>query len=495
MTGQFDDTPGNLSNDLLTRGEMISLGDKWLAFDAVNLAGVLKLGAAFLLFLIVLFMPAPDGLSPEGQKALAVMTLAVVLWATEALPISVTGMIGVLLLVVLGAVPGILEGLYGFSQPVSYFLIGILTIGLAVHQSGLAERMATFLIRGAVGKPALLYIQMLFSFALLTFALPSASTRGAIMVHIYAQVLERWNIPQEHRYYKALMLALGCLNRLGSTALLAGGITPVVASALLGDFSWTGWFLLMSIPFYANLIIGGSLLFLMYRDGFRLPVDRNAERLQSGPMTAVEYKAGIIVMITALLWFTDFAHGLHPAVPALIAMTLILTPRIGILTWQTFERNLGWTNFFVIATSLSLAHTLVTTGAAAWLSEALVGGTAFVQDSPMMVLGVLCLFAAFTRLLMPNIAGYLSLSIPVAMASGGALGLDPLVCGMAVVVVGDSLVYYSAAGTASIFIFQLANLRNPEIFRFAVVMTVVAIAVVFLIAVPYWTLVGHPLTR
>ena len=454
----------------------------------------LKLGAGLALFLLVLLMPAPEGLSAEGQKALAVMTLAVVFWATEALPISVTGLLGVILLIVLGAVPGVLEGLYGFSQPVSYFLVGILTIGLAVQQSGLAERLATFLIRGAVGKPGLLYVQMLFSFAALTFALPSASTRGAIMVHIYAQVLERWNIPQEHRYYKAVMLSMGCLNRLGSTALLAGGITPVVASALLGDFSWTGWFLLMSVPFYANLIVGGFLVFVMYRSGFRIQVPTDAAQLNVGRTSGIEYRAGAIVLITALLWFTDFAHGLHPAVPALIAMTLILTPRVGILDWQTFERNLGWTNFFVIATSLSLAHTLVTTGAAAWISEALVGGTTLVQDRPLLVLAVLCVFASFIRLLMPNIAGYLALIIPIAMASGGALGLNPLVCGMAVVVVGDSLVYYSAAGTASIFIFNMANIRNPEIFRFALVMTVVAILVVFLVALPYWNLVGHPLT-
>ena len=138
---------------------------------------VAKLAAGIALFLIVLLMPRPEGLTPEGQKALAVMVLAVVFWATEALPISVTGLAGVVLLIVLGAVPGPVEGLYGFSQPVSYFLIGILTIGLAVQRSGLAERVAVFLIRGAGGKPGLLYVQMLFSFALLTFALPSASTR------------------------------------------------------------------------------------------------------------------------------------------------------------------------------------------------------------------------------------------------------------------------------------------------------------------------------
>ncbi|MDA0734811.1 MAG: SLC13 family permease [Chloroflexi bacterium] len=456
-------------------------------------ASALKIAAPLAVFGVLVLMPTPEGLTPAGQKALAVMALAVVWWATEALPNAVAGIIGMVLLIVTGAVPDIGDALFGFSQPVAYFLVGILTLGLAVHRSGLAERMATFLIRFAVGSPRLLYVQMLFSFAALTFALPSASTRGAIMVHVYAQVLGHWNIPAEHALHKAIMMAMGTLNRLGSTALLAGGITPVVASGLLGDFSWTHWFVLMSVPFYAILIVGGALLYLIYRSGFRLNQTILAEKLSSGPVSGAEVRAGAIAGLTALLWFTDFAHGLHPAVPALIAMALILTPGIGLLSWQEFERDIGWSNFFVIATSLSLAHALVTSGAAAWFSQALVGSVTGLQDQPLLVLLALCGCSAVVRLLVPNIAGYLALVIPIAMATGDSLGLNPLVCGMAVVVVGDSVVYYPASGTSGLFIFQRANLRAPEIFRFGLIMTLVAILVLFILVLPYWNLVGQPL--
>ncbi len=454
-----------------------------------------KLLVAGVVFLVILLAPAPEGLTGPGQRALAVMTLAVILWATEAIPVSVAGIGGVVLLVLFGAVPDIGTALYGFSQPVAYFLIGILTLGLAVQHSGLAERMATFLMRGAAGSPRLLYVQMLLSFALLTFALPSASTRGAIMVHVYEQVLARWGVPQGHPLYKAVMMGMGSLNRLGSTALLAGGITPVVASGLLGDFSWTQWFVLMSAPFYANLIVGGAALFLFYRSGFRLDGIAKVALTPAGRMSVVEMRAGAIVVLTALLWFTDFAHGLHPAVPALIALCLILLPRVGILTWGQFERNVGWTNFFVIATSLSLAHALVITGAAAWFSETLVGGVAQLSSEPLLALLALCVCFAAVRILVPNIAGYLALVIPVAMATGAALGLNPLVCGMAAVVVGDSAVYYGAGGTSAVFVFQRANISNPEIFRFGMTMTVLVIAVLLLAIVPYWGLVGQPLVR
>ena len=452
-----------------------------------------KLLVAIAVFASILLMPSPDGLTDHGQRALAVMSLAVILWAAEAIPVAVAGIAGVVLLVLTGAVDGIGVALYGFSQPVAYFLIGILTLGLAVHHSGLAQRMATLLMRGAGHNPLLLYVQMLFSFAALTFALPSASTRGAIMVHVYEQVLERWNIPQGHPLYKAVMMAMGCLNRLGSTALLAGGITPVVASGLLGDFSWTRWFILMSLPFYANLIVGGALLLLFYRSGFRSHGSLPAAPVSVGPMSGAEIRAGAVVILTALLWFTDFAHGLHPAVPALIALCLILLPRLGILTWREFERDVGWSNFFVIATSLSLAHALVATGAASWFSETLVGGVSQLSSRPLLTLLALCACFAAVRMLMPNIAGYLALVIPIAMAAGASLGLNPLVCGFAAVVVGDSAVYYGAGGTSAVFVLQRANISNPEIFRFGLTMTVAVIAILLLLIIPYWNLLGYPL--
>jgi len=459
-----------------------------------------RLGLPAAVFLAIILAPNPDGLTDQGQRALAVMALAVILWATETLHIAVTGMVGIVLLVLVDAVDNAEVALYGFSQPVTYFLLGILTLGLAVHQSGLAQRMAVHLIRLAQGSPRKLYVQMLVSFAALTFALPSASTRGAIMVPVYEQVLEHWKIEKTAPLNKAVMIALGSLNRLGSTALLAGGITPVVASALIADFgliddfSWTRWFILMAIPFYAILIVGGAAVYLLYRSGFTLPEDVGTVQLKAGPVQSREVRAGLIALGTALLWFTDFAHGLSPAVPALIAMTVILLPGIGLLSWREFEQNVGWTNIFVIASSLSLANALIISGAAAWFADTLVGSVEGLRDHPTLILLAMSFAAAAVRVVMPNISGYLAFIIPVAMSTGAALGLNPVVCGLAVVVVGDSLVFYPAGATASVFIFQRAEIRASEVLRMGLIMTVIAIGVLFTIVLPYWSWLGESLT-
>ena len=459
----------------------------------------LKLVLPLAVFAAVLLMPTPEGLTVEGQRALAVMALAVVLWATEALPIAVTGIVGVVLLVLVNAVPDVEAALFGFSQPVPYFLIGILTLGLAVQRSGLAERMAVYMIRLAGGSSRALYGQMLFSFAALTFALPSASTRGAIMVHVYEQVMTHWRVPQEAPLHKAIMMAMGALNRLGSTALLAGGITPIVASSLIGEltgegFSWTRWFVLMALPVYSVLLVGGAVVYVAYRSGFRLENVVDVSSMTTGPLRLPEIKAALIALGTALLWFTDFAHGLAPTVPALIAMAIILLPGIGLLTWEDLERDLGWSNFFVIATSLSLANAIIASGAAAWFADTMVGSVEGLRGSPTLVLLAIAGASSVVRMLMPNISGYLAFIIPVAMSTGASLGLNPLVVGLAVVIVGDSVVFYPAGGAASVFIFQRANLRSPEIFRLGLIMTVVAIAVLFAIVLPYWRLVGESLT-
>jgi anion transporter len=459
-----------------------------------------RFGLPVVVFLAVILAPNPDGLTDQGQRALAVMAMAVVLWAMETLHIAVTGMVAIVVLVLINAVDDVSVALYGFSQPVTYFLVGILTLGMAVHQSGLAERMASYMTRFAGGSPKLLYVQMLAAFAGLTFALPSASTRGAIMVHIYEQVMEHWGVEKTAPLNKAIMMAMGGLNRLGSTALLAGGITPVVASALIADFgviddfSWTRWFILMAVPFYLILIFGGVLVYLMYRSGFTLPKGVGAVELKTGPIQAKEIKAGVIALGTALLWFTDFAHGLSPAVPALIAMTIILLPGVGLLSWREFETNMGWTNFFVIASSLSLANALIISDAAEWFAHTLVGSVEGLRGHSTLILLAMSGAAACTRVVMPNISGYLAFIIPVAMSTGAALGLNPVVCGLAVVVVGDSVVYYPASATASVFIYQRAEIRASEVVKMGIFMTAIAIAVLFIIVLPYWSLVGESLT-
>jgi di/tricarboxylate transporter len=172
-----------------------------------------------------------------------------------------------------------------------------------------------------------------------------------------------------------------------------------------------------------------------------------------------------------------------------------LTPKIGVLTWKEFERNISWAVFFVIAASLSLANALIKSGAGLWLANSIVSKIPALSQYPLLVVIVLLFAAAPMRLLIPSITGFLAITIPIAMSVGTSTGLNPIVCGLIVMIAGDAVLYYPAQSAASLVVYEQGHLTAAEIFRFGLLMTFVAFIVVVVVAIPYWSIVGEPLVQ
>lgn len=61
--------------------------------DATAKSIVIKTLIALALGILIMVMPRPENLTPEGHRFLALLITAVVLWVTEAVPIGVTALI------------------------------------------------------------------------------------------------------------------------------------------------------------------------------------------------------------------------------------------------------------------------------------------------------------------------------------------------------------------------------------------------------------------
>ena len=449
----------------------------------VPLAG---LGAALFL------PPLLSGLPLAGQRALIVTLITILLWTGEVLAPGVTALLSVTLLALSGATSSLRDSLQGFANPVPFFLIGVLTMGAAVVRSGLAERLARTILERARGRSLTVYLQLVLSFPVMTFLLPSATTRSGILIHIYDEVFTLGRVPRGADVAKAVMLALSSINRLASTSLLTGGITPVMSAAIIGGMSWTGWFALMAVPYYAILLLGGVLTWALYRRGFAegLPTPEPARRR---PVSRTEWRTVTIILSASALWLTDGVHHLDPAIPALLAFVALLTPGLGPLVWADLERGVGWSNFFVIAASISLAHALVVSGAAPWLGRLLVGGLPAFGDSALAVIVLLMLGATLLRALVPNISGFLALALPIAMSVGREAGINPLVCALVVMMTGDAVVYYPAQSSSALVIYERGHVSAGEMLRFGIWMTLVGWIAILAVAIPWWSFVGQPL--
>jgi anion transporter len=446
--------------------------------------GLTALGAS--VFLPPLFAE----LSLRGQRSIIVTVAVVVLWTTAVLDSGTTALLAIALLAVTGAAVSMREALQGFLNPVPYFVIGVLAMGLAVARSGLAERIARRILTHARGSSLRVYAQLVLAMPLLTFILPSATTRSSILVHIYEEVFTLARVPPDAPVLKAVMLALSSINRLASTALLTGGITPMMAAAIIGGMSWTGWLEMMALPYYAILVLGAMLTWLVHRRGFARTMAA-AELVRPAAWTGREVRTLAIVLGASALWLTDGIHHLDPSLPALLALVALLTPGLGPLVWGDLDRGVGWANFFVVGASISLARALGESGAAAWLARGLVGSLPGLGGHPVAIVVLLMLGATVLRVFIPNISGFLALGLPVAMNVGREAGVSPLVCALVVMITGDAVLYYPAQSASALVIYERGHVSAAEMLRFGVWMTLVAYVAILFVALPYWTLIGR----
>ncbi|MBI2741249.1 MAG: anion permease [Rhodospirillales bacterium] len=434
-------------------------------------------------------VPPVTGLHEASQAALAVTIAGTILWITEAVPLGVTALLVVVLLAIN---PGMRlpDALQGFTSEVTFFLVGVAAIGTAVEASGLAQRAARFLARSARGNPTRLYVQMIVSLPALALLVPSAITRNAILIPAYREALDSMGVGKSGRVGRALMLALGMLNPLASSALLTGGIASIAAATLLGGFSWLGWFALMAVPYYALIFLGGIWLRMMvgpFESGGPCTVEASAE-----PLSTAEIKTLAILAGTALLWLTDAWHHLSPAIPALMAAIVLLAPRIGSLTWKQFESKLSWGLILTVGASMSLARSMIDTGAASWLGALFVDRLTAVSVAPMAIVALLVIAVALVHLAITNLAACMALLIPIAVTIAQAAHLNPLVCGLIVTIAVDAIILYPVQTAANLLAYEAGYFPSADVRRLGLGMLVLTIAVALLV-LPYWSLLGQPL--
>lgn len=438
-------------------------------------------------------LPPAAGLTEASQAALGVTIAGTILWITEAVPLGVTALLVVVLLAIN---PGMRlpDALQGFTSEVTFFLVGVAAIGTAVEASGLAQRAARFLARSAGGNPTRLYVQMILSLPALAFLVPSAITRNAILIPAYREALDGMGVGKSGRVGRALMLALGMLNPLASSALLTGGIASIAAATLLGGFSWLGWFALMAVPYYALIFLGGIWLRMMVGpfEGGRSCCVKGTLKAANEPLSIGEIKTLAILAATALLWLTDAWHHLSPAIPALMAAIVLLTPRIGPLTWKQFESKLSWGLILTVGASMSLARSMIDTGAASWLGAAFIDRLTSVAVAPMTIVVLLVIAVALVHLAITNLAACMALLIPIAVTIAEAAHLNPLVCGLIVTLAVDAIILYPVQTAANLLAYEAGYFPSADVRRLGLGMLVLTIAVALLV-LPYWSLLGLPL--
>ena len=456
----------------------------------ISTKATLWVAAALAGFALARLAPPLHGLTPLGQSVLGAAFAGTVLWISEAIPLGLTAL---LVLLLLGLCPGLRvpDVAGGFASDVTFFLIGAVALGAAVEESGLAARAARFLGRGAGGSPTRLYVQLIAGIPALALLVPSAITRNAILIPAYRDALADMGVGQGARAGRAIMLALGVLNPLASSALLTGGITSITAATLIGGFSWLSWFAVMAVPYYA-LLCGGAVVLRVLVGRLECGEVAPAPASATHPFTPTEKRTLAVLGLTSGLWLTNSIHHLSPAIPALLGAGLLLHPAIGVITWKAFEARLSWGLILTVGASLSLAALMTRTGAAAWLGQLLLHELSGLAGAPRLLIGGLVVAVVVAHLAVTNLAACVALLLPISATIAAGAGLNPIVTGLVLTIAVDAVILYPVQTAANLMAYESGAFDRADVLKLGLAMLALTTLIVQL-ALPYWALLGLPL--
>jgi sodium-dependent dicarboxylate transporter 2/3/5 len=94
---------------------------------------------------LLIYLVNPGDHPAEGRRMLAVLVLAILFWATEAIPLPATALLASALCIVLGVAP-VREVLAPYSNPIIFLFVGTFLMAEAFKKYGLDRRVAARLL-------------------------------------------------------------------------------------------------------------------------------------------------------------------------------------------------------------------------------------------------------------------------------------------------------------------------------------------------------------
>lgn len=404
---------------------------------------------ALVLFLILLFMPLPDGMTAEGQKSLAIFVAALILWVTKPIPIYQTSIITVLLLPLIGAVKKQKDAFGTLGFDIIWLMVAAFVLTSAISETNLGKRIALSLVTHfGKSKIRTLAVFVLVNF-LLAFFVPSTTARASLIVPIALVLLEVYHDFPEQSSYGKLMMLQGVQNNAFATSMvmtatsaqvIAIGFINKQTGVKLGYMDW----LIGSIP---QAVLTALFMFFIglkiYKIAEQKDIDANQniqERLKAqladlGTLTNAEKRVGIIFLFTLLLWATGdfqkqwFGFEISTEQTAVLAMLLCLLPKIGVLTWK--QAKIKWDLMIFSAGAYAVGNAFNDSGGATWLIERLVNTIGLDKLSHSMVAVILIFITTFSHLLFTSKTVRTTILIPAIISIAITLGMNPVTLALA----------------------------------------------------------------
>lgn len=452
------------------------------------------MGVGLAVFLLAL--PLPEGLSPHGMRALALVVLAFVFFGTEPIPLP-----GVSLLI------AVLEVLFGLGTPTEvaqsffndsvFFIMGSLMIATALIRHNLDKRIGGLIVRWTGSEVKRLVFGLITASALIASFI-GEHTAATLMLPIAASLVH-FSGEEQHRIKNLsalLMLSIAYGAMISGVGTPSGGARNAIILAYWRELfhlniSYWRWMIYVYPMIFIQIPVVTFILCNTLRpekSELSEAVLRLKKRVQEeGPMKAQEWVVLGILGVTVLLWI-GFGDRFGLGTIALLGVLLFLFT--GTISWDELNNHVNWGVILIYGGTLSLGFEMKNTGAAEWVAQHFLN---YLQPLGMGR-GIPFLFAV----------SLLTATVTSILTTGATVGiLGPIVLNMAtlsgtsVVAAGLVTAISSAFSYMTFFSSPVGNivvgsgfLSNRYFVRAGWKVWILSIVVLMIMASTYWRLLG-----
>jgi sodium-dependent dicarboxylate transporter 2/3/5 len=480
--------------------------------------------SGLLIFIILIFLPTPEGMSLLAQRAAAVTLLMATWWITEALPISATALVPLVLFPFLGVLDA-KNTAENYGHNYVLMLLTGLIIAKAIEEHNLHRRIALAIINLIGTSRRRIILSVMVATAFLSMWMANVAVT-LLMLPIGIAIIESEFAIEEGEKSKfglALMLAIAYAASIGGMGTLIGTPPNMVFAGMIRtlypnapEISFFEW-MVFGLPLVLILLpVVWLYLVLFYKiegsfSGSSKIIENELRAL--GPMSTAERRVLIIFILTALGWSfrTDFVFNhftipgwasllgvsgfVHDSTVAAVSTLLLFIIPSGVksqkgenakttlLDWKSAE-SVPWGVVLIVGGGYAIAESFTATGLADWIGKEV----AFVGGLPIFfVLLTVVLFITFLTEINSNTATA-NIFLPILATMAVAGHAHPFLL-MIPGTIASSCAFMLPSGTGSnAVIFASGRVTIPEMAACGFYLNFISIAIItiimYLIAVP-----------
>ncbi len=440
---------------------------------------------------------------------IAMVVFVVVCFITEAMPLPGVAFCIGLILVFSGIVPRTEIAQLYWSDAV-WFIMGSLMFAAAFVKTGVDKRICLMIFK-RLAKPNVAWVTGILIFVIAPAAsFISDHALAAIFLPIgialYSNSLSKY-VPEDTELAKLLMITIAMACNIGGFGAPSGGARNVIIMTYLEDMFGIsvgyGQWIIYGMPFVIIMMpIVWFVLNRVFRPKIRdlqpavLALKRDIDHM--GGWSKKQVLALVIFGVMFLGWVTEQniileLTGIRLGIGVIAIAGAVAYLLTGVVNWRDYHERVDWGVVWLYAGAIVFGRVLDQSGAAYWIARSIVEGLASVGiASGTALIGAGSLVTVFMTNLMadgPAAAAVGPITLNMAAVANPGTVLVPFM-GLATAC-ASSMAYLLIIGTPpNAIVYSSGYLSAKDFLRAGIVCTVIAFALLLVMSVVYWSLLG-----